>query len=194
MSSLPPLANSRACSSVMTPALASNALVDTRALGPNQMPLGLSSSTWPLEVSTPMIFDGSLPMTRFRVTEVPSGCWIWTLLSGPMLNRCQLIPVRGVLVSICMFGPLWLMAPWPEMTWPPWGSSLANSSQGAMASPAARAMARNKGVSARRWGLLSRVERFMDHLLNLRSEGAAGLRRSLALRGAVRDQGIMRML
>ncbi|MCY1411552.1 hypothetical protein D9M71_269400 [compost metagenome] len=53
MSSLPLSAKALSCSSVIMPAPAIKALAETRALGPNQMPAGLSRMSLPLEVSMP---------------------------------------------------------------------------------------------------------------------------------------------
>ncbi|MDT4852134.1 hypothetical protein FQZ97_863540 [compost metagenome] len=52
-SSLPLRANSRACSSLTKPALATRALAEMRDFGPNQTPPGLTRISWPLEVMVP---------------------------------------------------------------------------------------------------------------------------------------------
>ncbi|MCY1411551.1 hypothetical protein D9M71_269390 [compost metagenome] len=94
------------------------------------------------------MFDGLPPVTRLRVTELPSGCCTCTWLSGPMENFCQLMPVRGVWVSMRSLLPSWEMLAAPEITSPCCGrASLANVLRAKPDAPRARTIARLRCLS-----------------------------------------------
>ncbi|MNQ66842.1 hypothetical protein D3C85_813440 [compost metagenome] len=94
------------------------------------------------------MFDGLPPVTRLRVTELPSGCWTCTLLSGPMENFCQSMPVRGVLVSMRRLLPSWEMRAAPEITSPCCGkASMAAALRAKVDVPNAMTIARLRCLS-----------------------------------------------
>src|SRR5574343_503510 len=85
----------------------------------------MAPATWPLAVRRPLIWVGSLLLTRLS-----SAAWLlgWLMLTAallPMLKPCQLTTACWLPCVICMLVPDWLMATWPAATWPPVGSWLA---------------------------------------------------------------------
>ena len=95
----------------------------TRALAPNNTPLGLSSTTTPLALSWPRICDGSADSTRLSDTALADGCRKLTLAFWPTLKVCQLVIIRAVFCWMFMTLPAWLIAPEPAVIWPPVGSA-----------------------------------------------------------------------
>ncbi|CAN1571982.1 hypothetical protein MCEMAEM4_03329 [Burkholderiaceae bacterium] len=75
---------------------ATNPPTFTEAPDPNKMPLGLTKNTWPLDVSRPRTADGSVPVTRFKTTELLLGWMNCTDSPTLMPKLCQLIAARAV--------------------------------------------------------------------------------------------------
>ncbi len=61
----------------------------------NRMPLGLTSTTWPLALRCPEIVEGSTPVTRLTATEDGLGWWKFVVSPAPIENECQSSTARA---------------------------------------------------------------------------------------------------
>ena len=89
------------------------------------MPEGLTSTTFPLELSEPKIDDGLLVTTRLILVLLAFGCTNRVLLPEGMLKLCQLMAellVPGAFcVVITMLLPCADRLACPAITWAPVG-------------------------------------------------------------------------
>ncbi len=108
----------------------------TRLFGPKTTPAGLTSITWPLASSRPMIREGSCPSTRLSAMLEVSGWRKVTPASAPMSKRSQVAIMRAVSWRTVISAPARLMAPAPAVIRPPVGRA-SGAGPSAQAGPAA---------------------------------------------------------
>ena len=120
----------------------------TRAVAPNNTPLGLSNHTWPLLLRLPKMADGSLPTTRLSTLLAAPGCSNRTLLPAPMENCCQFSSALAELVTVMRL-PWVSTDAWPCTTCQPVGKAPAPAAPAGPA-PSKQATASASGANTNR--------------------------------------------
>src|SRR5262245_53334966 len=122
----------------------------TCAPWPNSTPLPLMIQTLPLAVRLPLMADGVVPCTRFKVIAALLGCWKLTLLPAPTPKLCQLISAFWLdwLMSVLELDGLLIVAE-PDATDPPVGRPCAETLPGGNAIAKASAILPPTAVNLR---------------------------------------------